>query len=61
MVYQDLVLDREVRDWVLLPLTLSIILMKLLQQYAVKVCGGGCVEPCDAFAGCVTGLGVGEG
>ncbi len=37
MVSQDLVLDRDVRDWVLIPLTVSVILMKLLQQYAVKV------------------------
>ncbi|KAL6766150.1 hypothetical protein ACKKBG_A34895 [Auxenochlorella protothecoides x Auxenochlorella symbiontica] len=37
MVSQDLVLDRDVRDWVLIPLTVSVILMKLLQQYAVKL------------------------
>lgn len=30
----DLVLDRQVRDWVFIPLTVSIALMKLLTQYA---------------------------
>lgn len=33
----DLVLDRDVRDWVLLPLTLVIFLMMLIRQYATSV------------------------
>ncbi|KAK9815644.1 hypothetical protein WJX72_007320 [[Myrmecia] bisecta] len=37
MVSPDLVLDREVRDWVLVPLTLSIMLMMLLRQYVHQV------------------------
>ncbi len=32
----DLVLDRDVRDWVLIPLTFSVILMMLLRQYATQ-------------------------
>ena len=35
---QDLVLDAAVRDWVLLPLTLSVVLMMVLRQYMTKVC-----------------------
>lgn len=31
-------LDRDVRDWVLIPLTLVIFLMMLLRQYATTVC-----------------------
>ena len=31
---QHLVLDRDVRDWVLVPLTLCIALMMLMRQYA---------------------------
>ena len=34
---QDLVLDAAVRDWVLLPLTLSVVLMMVLRQYMSKV------------------------
>ena len=34
----DLVLDRDVRDWVLVPLTLSIFLMMLIRQYVTQVC-----------------------
>ncbi len=34
----DLLLDRDVRDWVLVPLTLSIFLMMLIRQYATQVC-----------------------
>lgn len=33
----DLVLDRDVRDWVLVPLTVSIFLMMLIRQYATQV------------------------
>lgn len=33
-VMQHLVLDRDVRDWVLVPLTLCIALMMLMRQYA---------------------------
>lgn len=39
---QHLVLDRDVRDWVLVPLTLCIALMMLMRQYAtVSVVGVG--------------------
>ena len=38
MVTQDdLVLDRDVRDWVLVPLTVSIFLMMLIRQYVTQV------------------------
>ena len=37
MVQSDLVLDSAVRDWVLLPLTLSVALMMVLRQYMSKV------------------------
>eukprot|EP00884_Botryococcus_braunii_P007015 jgi/Botrbrau1/16314/Bobra.0066s0082.1 len=37
----DLVLDRDVRDWVLVPLTVSIFLMMLIRQYATQVLMGG--------------------
>ena len=33
----NLVLDAAVRDWVLLPLTLSVLLMMVLRQYMTKV------------------------
>jgi uncharacterized membrane protein len=32
-----LVLDREVRDWVFIPLTIFMVLMKLLMQYVHMV------------------------
>ena len=32
-----IVLDRDVRDWVLVPLTMSIMLMMLIRQYATQV------------------------
>lgn len=35
---QDLVIDRDVRNWVLIPLTLSVMLLMLLRQYASVVC-----------------------
>ena len=38
MASEDLVLDRKVRDWVVVPLTLCILLMMLLRQYVSKVC-----------------------
>ncbi|KAK9848338.1 hypothetical protein WJX84_003801 [Apatococcus fuscideae] len=34
---QDLVLDRAVRDWVLVPLTLTIALIMVLRQYATQM------------------------
>ncbi|GAB4819473.1 hypothetical protein N2152v2_006519 [Parachlorella kessleri] len=37
----DLVLDRDVRDWVLIPLTFSVILMMLLRQYATQFFSSG--------------------
>ena len=37
MSSEDLVLDRKVRDWVVVPLTLCILLMMLLRQYVSKV------------------------
>lgn len=33
----ELVLDREVRDWVLIPLTACVLLMQLLRQYVTQV------------------------
>ena len=33
----DILLDRDVRDWVLVPLTASIFLMMLIRQYATQV------------------------
>lgn len=33
----DLVLDKDVRNWVLLPLTLAILLLMLIRQYATTV------------------------
>mgnify|MGYP007061241406 CR=1 FL=1 len=42
-----LVLDRDVRDWVLIPLTFSVILMMLLRQYATQARRGsaaGCTQ-----------------
>lgn len=33
----ELVLDREVRDWVLIPLTACVMLMQLLRQYVTAV------------------------
>lgn len=41
MTYEkDLVIDRQVRNWVLLPLTVSVFLLLLLRQFAsaVRVC-----------------------
>lgn len=40
MMSQDLVIDREVRNWVLIPLTLSVFLLMLLRQYASVVSFG---------------------
>ncbi|CAL5223773.1 g6338 [Coccomyxa viridis] len=37
----QIVLDRDVRDWVLVPLTMSIVLMMLIRQYATQVLMGG--------------------
>lgn len=37
MAGAELVLDREVRDWVLLPLTACVLLMQLLRQYVAQV------------------------
>lgn len=33
----DIQLDRDVRDWVLVPLTASIFLMMLIRQYVTQV------------------------
>ncbi|CAK0739404.1 hypothetical protein CVIRNUC_001163 [Coccomyxa viridis] len=38
---EQIVLDRDVRDWVLVPLTMSIVLMMLIRQYATQVLMGG--------------------
>lgn len=38
MINKDLVIDRDVRDWVLLPLTVTVFLLSLLRQYASVVC-----------------------
>lgn len=37
---QDLLLDRDVRDWVLVPLTTSVVLMMVLRQYMTKYLTG---------------------
>lgn len=37
MAIHELALDHQVRDWVFIPLTISILLMKLLTQYAHMV------------------------
>mmetsp|Transcript_308 Transcript_308/g.888 ORF Transcript_308/g.888 Transcript_308/m.888 type:complete len:256 (+) Transcript_308:358-1125(+) len=37
----ELVLDQAVRDWVLIPLTLSVVLMMVLRQYISKLMAGG--------------------
>ena len=50
MAASDLVLDRDVRDWVLIPVTLSLFLMMLIRQYVTQVCSS-----CDA---CVAGAPV---
>lgn len=41
MGYHDLVLDRQVLVWVLIPLTIAIMLMMLLRQYAHQLTSGG--------------------
>lgn len=33
----DLVIDQDVRNWVLIPLTISVMLLMLLRQYASVV------------------------
>lgn len=40
MAGAELVLDREVRDWVLLPLTACVLLMQLLRQYVAQLLAG---------------------
>lgn len=40
MMSQELVLDRDVRDWVLLPLTACVLLMQLLRQYVNQLLAG---------------------
>ena len=37
MAASDLVLDRDVRDWVLIPVTVAIFLMMLIRQYISQV------------------------
>lgn len=39
MGVHDIQLDRDVRDWVLVPLTASIFLMMLIRQYVTQVLG----------------------
>jgi hypothetical protein len=39
MVATELVLDRDVRNWVLIPLTATVLLMQLLRQYMTQVRG----------------------
>ena len=41
MVSHELELDQAVRDWVFIPLTVCIVLMKLLSQYLHMVCDDG--------------------
>ena len=41
----DIVLDRDVRDWVLVPLTAAIFLMMLIRQYATQVRQHACKRP----------------
>ena len=36
-------MDQQVRDWVVVPLTLCILLMMVLRQYATKVSQAACV------------------
>ena len=36
-MHKDLILDRSLRDWVFVPLTLAIVLMNMLRQYAHTV------------------------
>lgn len=36
-MHMDLVLDRSLRDWVFVPLTLAIVMMNMLRQYAHMV------------------------
>lgn len=45
----ELVLDREVRDWVLLPLTACVLLMQLLRQYVTQVGRAGARGTVGAF------------
>jgi hypothetical protein len=42
-----LVLDSDVRDWVFVPLTLFIVLMKLVMQYMHQVRPGTALPPCS--------------
>jgi hypothetical protein len=37
-MHADLTIDRNVRDWVFFPLTIAIVLMNMLRQYAHQVC-----------------------
>jgi len=37
MGYHELILDASIRDWVFIPLTFFIVLMKLLMQYAHNI------------------------
>jgi hypothetical protein len=37
MVHETLQLDKDVRNWVLIPLSITVILLMLLRQYASTV------------------------
>lgn len=50
----ELVLDREVRDWVLLPLTACVLLMQLLRQYVTQVRQGASDTALGASAAAAT-------
>lgn len=49
-MHQDLVIHSEVRDWVFIPLTLLIIMMNMLRQYAhiVRRSRSDCSPPLDS-------------
>ncbi|KAL4856137.1 ER membrane protein complex subunit 3 [Chlorella vulgaris] len=50
MVATELVLDRDVRNWVLIPLTATVLLMQLLRQYMTQLFTGS-KPPVDASKG----------
>ena len=53
-MHQDLIIHREVRDWVFIPLTLLIIMMNMLRQYAHIVCRSHPTVHCSILpAGCL--------
>ena len=54
MIEQGLVIDRDVRNWVLIPLTLSVMLLMLLRQYASVVSSLDCKY--NGQQGCLPGV-----